>query len=150
MKIVKTYEAFINESIDLGPIDLIKKNYTEYEVKSLFDEELKDWISEDELENGKLTNGIEIGTGWEDTLDWFYDSHREEAKTKEVVAEKERINSEISKRVADNIISWYEEVESEKLSELESEKLSEEIIKAYSEILTKTSEDSEDIEEVEK
>ena len=52
--------------------------------------------------------------------------------------------------MADNIISWYEEVESKKLSELESEKLSEEIIKAYSEILTKTSEDSDDIEEVEK
>ncbi len=120
MKIVKTYESFISESIDLEPIDLIKKNYTEYDVKQLFDDELKNWISVDE-----------IGDNWEDIYDWFYDNLEKESLTEEVIAKKTGLILSVSEFVVDQLINWYEKESENQLSKEEREKLSKEIIESY-------------------
>ena len=112
MKIVKTYESFINESIDL--------DYTEYDVKQLFDDELKNWISVDE-----------IGDNWEDIYDWFYDNYKEESRTQEVNDKKAQLALAVSEVVVDQLINWYEKESENQLSKEEREKLSKEIIKSY-------------------
>ena len=104
MKIVKTYEAFINESIDLGPIDLIKKNYTEYDVKNMIDEEIPIWVEEDQ-----------IGDKYDGAVDWYYVNGAGEAE----------------EFVIDQLINWYEKESGNQLSEEKRAKLSEEIIESY-------------------
>lgn len=104
MKIVKTYEAFINEAKKLGPIDLIKKNYTEYDVKNMIDEEIPNWVEEDQ-----------IGDEYEGAVDWYYVKGA----------------GEVEEFVIDQLINWYEKESGNQLSEEKRAKLSEEIIESY-------------------
>ena len=113
MKIVKTYEAFINESKDLEPIDLIKKNYNDYDVKGIFDGELPNWVDDSVYQN------------FEDVCDWFYDNSIDDSDL------KKKIVISVSDYVSDQLINWYEKESENQLSEEERAKLSEEIIKSY-------------------
>ena len=101
MKIVKTYESFINEAKKLGPIDLIKKNYTQYDVKNMIDEEIPNWVEEDQ-----------IGDKYDGAVDWYYDNGAGGAEEVVIV----------------QLINWYEKESGNQLSEEKRAKLSKEII----------------------
>ena len=98
----------------------IKHTYKDYDVKQLFDDELKNWISVDE-----------IGDNWEDIYDWFYDNHEKESLTEEVIAKKTELILSVSEVVVDQLMDWYEKEFKENLSDEQREDLSKRIIETY-------------------
>jgi len=125
MKIVKTYEIFIDKKVSSEfdanfAIAKIKHFFSEYEVKDLFDEELKNWISEDE-----------IGDSWDSIYNWFYDSYKEESLRQEVVDKKAEIALAVSEIVVDQLMDWYEREFKTELTEEQRDELSKRIIKTY-------------------
>jgi hypothetical protein len=109
MKIVKTYENFIGKDV---PTDFdadfamakIKHFYSDYDVKNLVDDEIENWVEEDQ-----------VGDNYEDKIDWYYDNASGEAE--EVVL--------------DQLINWYEREFKKELSDEQREELSKRIIDVY-------------------
>lgn len=125
MKTIKTYETFIGKEVSQEfdadfAIAKIKHFYNDYEVKDIFDEELKNWISEDE-----------IGEKWEDIYDWFYDNYKEESKSQEVIDKKAQLALAVSDVVVDQLMDWYEKEFKIELTESQRDELSKRIIKTY-------------------
>ena len=119
MKIVKTYESFLDKKVSSEfdvdfAIAKIKHYFSEYEVKDLFDEELKNWISEDEIGDS-----------------WFYDSYREISLSQEVVDKKAEIALAVSEIVVDQLMDWYEREFKTELTEEQRKVFSKKIIKTY-------------------
>jgi hypothetical protein len=119
MKIIKLYEEFM-DSDSVFAIAKIKHTYKDYDVKQLFDDELKNWISVDE-----------IGDNWEDIYDWFYDNLEKESLTEEVIAKKTELILSVSEVVVDQLMDWYEKEFKENLSDEQREDLSKRIIETY-------------------
>lgn len=119
MRVLKKYENFREFDIDFA-VAKIKHFYTENMVKDLFDDELQNWISEDE-----------IGEGWKDIYDWFYDNYKEESLTNEVVTKKRQLALAVSDMVVEQIIDWYENNFEFELTQEQKDLLSERIIETY-------------------
>lgn len=125
MKVVKTYETFIGKKV---PVEFdpnfamakIKHFYNDSEVKDMFDDELRNWVSEDE-----------IGEGWEDIYDWFYDNYKQVSLSQKVVDKKAQLALAVSDVVVDQLIDWYEKEFSQELTEDQRDELSTRIIKTY-------------------
>jgi head-tail adaptor len=103
MKLVKTYENFIDFDSDFA-IAKIKHFYTEYDVKNMVDDEIENWVEEEQ-----------IGDSYEGKVDWYYDNASGEAE--EVVI--------------DQLIDWYEKEFKKELTEDQRIKLSDRILKEY-------------------
>lgn len=119
MRVLKKYENFREFDIDFA-VAKIKHFYTDHKVKDLFDDELQNWISEDE-----------IGEGWEDIYDWFYDNYKEESLTNEVITKKRQLALAVSDMVVEQIIDWYENNFEFELTQEQKDLLSERIIETY-------------------
>jgi hypothetical protein len=103
MKTIKTYENFMDFDPNFA-IAKIKHFFSEYDVKSMVDDETKNWVEEDQ-----------IGDSYEDAIDWYYDNGSGEAE--EVVV--------------DELINWYETEFKKELTDEQREELSNTIIKEY-------------------
>lgn len=103
MKIVKTYENFMDFDPDFA-IAKIKHFYSEYDVKNMVDDEIENWVEEEQ-----------IGDNYEGKVDWYYDNASGEAE--EVVI--------------DQLIDWYEKQFNKKLTEEQRDQLSQRIVKEY-------------------
>jgi hypothetical protein len=103
MKTIKTYENFMDFDPNFA-IAKIKHFFSEYDVKSMVDDEIKNWVEEDQ-----------IGDSYEDAIDWYYDNGSGEAE--EVVV--------------DELINWYETEFKKELTDEQREELSNTIIKEY-------------------
>ena len=64
--LLKTYENFREFDADFV-MAKIKHFYSDFKIKEMFDEELPNWVDENEVVDK-----------YEDVCDWFYDSHSEE------------------------------------------------------------------------
>ena len=109
MKTIRTYENFIGKEVSQDfdadfAIAKIKHFYDDYEVKSMVDDEIENWVEEDQ-----------IGDDYEGKIDWYYDNGSGEAE--EVVV--------------DQLIDWYEKEFQKELTEEQREQLSNRIIKEY-------------------
>lgn len=109
MRVVKTYETFLGKEVpvDFDPnfaIAKIKHFYSEYDVKNMVDEEIENWVEEDQ-----------IGDNYEGKIDWYYDNASGEAE--EVVV--------------DQLINWYEREFKKELTEEQRNQLSQIIVKEY-------------------
>ena len=109
MRIVKKYESFIGKEVptEFDPnfaIAKIKHFFPEYDVKSMVDDEIKNWVEEDQ-----------IGDNYEDDIDWYYDNGSGEAE--EVVV--------------DQLIDWYQTEFKKELTDEQRGELSNMIIKEY-------------------
>lgn len=122
MKLLKQYENFRDFDIDFA-MAKIKHFYTDHKVKQLFDDELQNWISEDE-----------IGQDFEDIYDWFYDNYKEESLTDEVLNKKRQLALAVSDMVVEQLIDWYEQNFDFELTEQQRDDLSTKIIETYEEI----------------
>jgi hypothetical protein len=103
MKLIKTYENFSEFDPDFA-IAKIKHKYSEYDVKNMVDDEIENWVEENQ-----------IGDNYEGKVDWYYDNAAGEAE--EVVV--------------DQLIDWYETDFNKELTEEQREQLSKLIIKSY-------------------
>ena len=103
MKIVKTYENFMDFDPDFA-MAKIKHLYSEYDVKNMVDDEIENWVEEDQ-----------IGDNYEGKIDWYYDNASGEAE--EVVI--------------DQLIDNYEMEFKKELTEDQRDQLSQRIIKSY-------------------
>ena len=120
MRVVKTYETFIGEfDSDFG-MAKIKHFYTDFKIKEMFDEELPNWVDENE-----------VGDKYEDVYDWFYDSHSEDSKNPDIISKKRQIAFATSELVVEQLIDWYEEEFSQDLTDEQREELSKRIIETY-------------------
>ncbi len=103
MRIVKTYENFMDFDPEFA-MAKIKHFYTDYDVKNMVDDEIPNWVEEDQ-----------IGDNHEGAVDWYYDNGSGEAE--EVVI--------------DQLINWYESEFKKELTEEQREQLSQRIVKSY-------------------
>jgi hypothetical protein len=110
MKLIKLYEAFIGKEVPTDfdvdfAVAKIKHFYSEYDVKNMVDDEIENWVEDDQ-----------IGDNYEDKVDWYYDNASGEAE--EVVISQ--------------LINWYEDEFKKELTEEQKIQLYEIIIKEYS------------------
>ena len=126
MRVVKTYETFIGEFDSDFVMAKIKHFYTDFKIKEMFDEELPNWVDENE-----------VGDKYEDVYDWFYDSHSEDSKNPDIISKKRQIAFATSELVVEQLIDWYEEEFSQDLTDEQREELSKRIIETYEGIDTK-------------
>ena len=120
MRVVKTYETFIGEFDSDFVMAKIKHFYTDFKIKEMFDEELPNWVDENE-----------VGDKYEDVYDWFYDSHSEDSKNPDIISKKRQIAFATSELVVEQLIDWYEEEFSQDLTDEQREELSKRIIETY-------------------
>ena len=120
MRVVKTYETFIGEFDADFVMAKIKHFYTDFKIKEMFDEELPNWVDENE-----------VGDKYEDVYDWFYDSHSEDSKNPDIISKKRQIAFATSELVVEQLIDWYEEEFSQDLTDEQREELSKRIIETY-------------------
>ena len=120
MRVVKTYETFIGEFDSDFVMAKIKHFYTDFKIKEMFDEELPNWVDENE-----------VGDKYEDVYDWFYDSHSEDSKNPDIISKKRQIAFATSELVVEQLIDWYEEEFSQNLTDEQREELSKRIIETY-------------------
>ena len=126
MRVVKTYETFIGEFDADFVMAKIKHFYSDFKIKEMFDEELPNWVDENE-----------VGDKYEDVYDWFYDSHSEDSKNPDIISKKRQIAFATSELVVEQLIDWYEEEFSQDLTDEQREELSKRIIETYEGIDTK-------------
>jgi hypothetical protein len=119
MRIVKTYENFREFDADFV-MAKIKHFYSDFKIKEMFDEELPNWVDENE-----------VGDKYEDVCDWFYDSHSEDSKNPDIISKKRQIAFATSELVVEQLIDWYEEEFSQDLTDEQREELSKRIIETY-------------------
>ena len=103
MKTIKTYENFMDFDPDFA-IAKIKHFYSDYDVKNMVDDEIENWIEDDQ-----------IGDNYEGKVDWYYDNASGEAE--EVVIGQ--------------LINWYEDEFKKELDEEQKDQLFKRIIKEY-------------------
>jgi hypothetical protein len=120
MRVVKTYETFIGEFDADFAMAKIKHFYSDFKIKEMFDEELPNWVDENE-----------VGDKYEDVCDWFYDSHSEDSKNPDIISKKRQIAFATSELVVEQLIDWYEEEFSQDLTDEQREELSKRIIETY-------------------
>ena len=120
MRVVKTYETFIGEFDSDFVMAKIKHFYTDFKIKEMFDEELPNWVDENE-----------VGDKYEDVYDWFYDSQSEDSKNPDIISKKRQIAFATSELVVEQLIDWYEEEFSQDLTDEQREELSKRIIETY-------------------
>ena len=120
MRVVKTYETFIGEFDADFVMAKIKHFYSDFKIKEMFDEELPNWVDENE-----------VGDKYEDVYDWFYDSHSEDSKNPDIISKKRQIAFATSELVVEQLIDWYEEEFSQDLTDEQREELSKRIIETY-------------------
>ena len=120
MRVVKTYETFIGEFDADFVMAKIKHFYSDFKIKEMFDEELPNWVDENE-----------VGDKYEDVYDWFYDSHSEDSKNPDIISKKRQIAFATSELVVEQLIDWYEEEFSQNLTDEQREELSKRIIETY-------------------
>ena len=109
MKLIKLYEAFIGKEVPTDfdadfAVAKIKHFYSEYDVKNMVDDEIENWVEDDQ-----------IGDNYEGKVDWYYDNASGEAE--EVVIGQ--------------LINWYEDEFKKELTEEQKNQLYEIIIKEY-------------------
>jgi BioD-like phosphotransacetylase family protein len=103
MKTIKTYENFMDFDPDFA-IAKIKHFYSDYDVKNMVDNEIENWVEDDQISNN-----------YEGKVDWYYDNASGEAE--EVVIGQ--------------LINWYEDEFKKELNEEQKDQLSKVIIKEY-------------------
>lgn len=109
MRVVKTYETFVGKEVPTEfdadfAMAKIKHFYSEYDVKNMIDDEIPNWVEEDQ-----------IGDKYEGPVDWYYDNGY----------------GEVEEVVSDQLIDWYEIEFQKQLTEEQREDLSQRIIKSY-------------------
>ncbi len=109
MKTIKTYETFMGKEIpqDFDPdfaIAKIKHFYDDYEVKSMVDDEIENWVEDEQ-----------VADNYEGKIDWYYDNG----------------TGEVEEVVVDQLIDWYEKEFQTELTEEQRDELSKRIIKSY-------------------
>ncbi len=119
MRIVKTYENFREFDADFA-MAKIKHFYNDFKIKEMFDEELPNWVDENE-----------VFDKYEDVFDWFYDSYSEDSKNPDIISKKRQIAFATSEIVVEQLIDWYEEKFSQDLTDEQREELSKRIIETY-------------------
>lgn len=126
MKIVKTYESFLDKKVfsefDVDfAIAKIKHFYSEYDVKNIFDDEIVNWVDEDEIPDK-----------YENVWDWFYEkTFADNPEREKLYAKQREVAIAVSEITVDRLIDWYEKEFNMELSEEQREELSKRIIKAY-------------------
>lgn len=109
MKLLKTYENFREFDIDFT-MAKIKHNYPEHDVKNLVDEEIENWVDDENLSDINRN-----GYKYETKREW-YDDHG---------------SGEAEEVVADQLVEWYEKEYSEKFTEEQKKQLSQRLLDTY-------------------
>ncbi len=109
MKTIKTYETFMGKQVPQDfdadfAVAKIKHFYSDYDVKNMVDDEIVNWVDEDQ-----------IGDKYEDAIDWYYSNG----------------SGEVEEVVIDQLIDWYEKEFQTELTEEQRDELSKRIIKSY-------------------
>ncbi len=109
MKLIKKYESFREFDINFA-IAKIKHFYSEYDVKSMLDDEIENWV-----DDNNLTEISRSGNEYETKTEW-YDEHG--------CGEAEEV-------VAEQLVDWYENEFSVEITEDQKEDLVDVILKSY-------------------
>lgn len=109
MRVLKKYENFMEFDIDFT-MAKIKHNFSEYDVKNKVGGEIENWVDDENLKEISK-NGYEYETKRE-----WYDEHG--------AGEAEEV-------VVDQLIEWFEDEFSQKLTEKQKEQLSQRLLQTY-------------------
>ena len=95
MKYLKKYESLNNLDIDFAIVK-IKSEYNDDRIKEMLDNEIDEWVDDDDL-----------GDTYETNLEWYWDHN----------------NGEAQEIVVTQIINWYKKTYNKELSDDEENKL---------------------------